>query len=187
MKDYYDIIGVPKNASKKVIEERYKFLTQAFHPDKFDDPAQKKKAEKDFAAIEEAYQVLSDDARRADYDRTTVIAESHADVQPQKPKNRTWLYVVGGVVVVLLMVGAGLLGRFLPLGDKNSGETAEHSCRQYRSLTLSGYCRPRDRRCETGRVPCNRIHLPARERATSGRNTHPLGLRITFRDPKMPS
>lgn len=125
MKDYYDIIGVPKNASKKAIEERYKFLTQAFHPEKFEDPAQKKKAEKDFAVIEEAYQVLSDPTRRADYDRSTAIAAEPAVEQPQKPKNRTWLYVLGGVVVVLLMVGAGLLGRFLPIGDKNIGLTTE--------------------------------------------------------------
>jgi curved DNA-binding protein CbpA len=124
MKDYYDIIGVPKNATKKAIEERYKFLTQAFHPEKFDDPAQKKKAEKDFAAIEEAYQVLSDPTRRADYDRSTAIAAEPVAAQPPKTKNRTWLYVLGGFVVVLLMVGAGLLGRFLPLGDKDPAETA---------------------------------------------------------------
>src|SRR5512136_2282567 len=105
MKDYYDIIGVPKNASKKEIEERYQFLSQAFHPDKFEDPAQKKKAKKDFAAIEEAYQVLSDDARRADYDRTITIEASPTVVKPEKPKNRTWLYVVGGGVVLLLIVG----------------------------------------------------------------------------------
>jgi curved DNA-binding protein CbpA len=125
MKDYYDIIGVPKNASRKEIEERYKFLTQAFHPDKFDDPAQKKKAKKDFAAVEEAYQVLSDDTRRADYDRSTAIAATPSGGQSEKPKNRTWLYVVGGVVVLLLIIGAGLAGRYLPLGNLTASKATE--------------------------------------------------------------
>lgn len=129
MKDYYDIIGVPKNASKKEIEERYQFLLQAFHPDKFEDPTQKAKAEKDFAAIEEAYQVLSDKTRRADYDRyaadKSVKAPDEVPGTAQKPKNRTWLYVLGGVVVLLLIVGAGLAGRFLPIGSQNSASTTQ--------------------------------------------------------------
>jgi curved DNA-binding protein CbpA len=120
MKDYYDIIGVPKNASKKEIEERYQFLAQAFHPDKFEDATQKAKAEKDFAAIEEAYQVLSDKTRRADYDRYAADKSGVVVEEAQKPKNRTWLYVVGGVVVLLLIVGAGLAGRFLPIGNQNT-------------------------------------------------------------------
>jgi curved DNA-binding protein CbpA len=145
MKDYYEILGVPKNASKQEIEERYQFLSQAFHPDKFSDPAQKEKAEKDFAAIDEAYKVLSSDKKRAKYDQQTAaeppapVAPVMSEMSPEpqvKVKNRTWIYIVGGVVILLLIVGAGFAGKYLPFEKLFGGNpTAQVAAEPTNALT----------------------------------------------------
>lgn len=62
MKDYYDILGVSKDASKEDIKKAFYNLAHKHHPDKGGD------AEK-FKEISQAYQVLSDDKKRAQYDR----------------------------------------------------------------------------------------------------------------------
>jgi len=64
-KDYYEILGVTKEASKANIKKVYRSLALKYHPDKSDDP----QAEERFKEISEAYAVLSDDAKRQQYDR----------------------------------------------------------------------------------------------------------------------
>ena len=66
MKDYYKILGVSKNASDEEIKKAYKKLAFKYHPDK--NPGDKK-AEEQFKEISEAYAVLSDKDKRAQYDR----------------------------------------------------------------------------------------------------------------------
>jgi len=60
--DYYKILGVEKNASKDEIKKAYRKLAHQYHPDKRDGD------EKKFKEINEAYGVLSDDKKRAQYD-----------------------------------------------------------------------------------------------------------------------
>ncbi len=62
-KDYYDILGVNKNASKDEIKKAFYKLAHKYHPDK------KEGDEKKFKQVNEAYQVLSDDAKRSKYDQ----------------------------------------------------------------------------------------------------------------------
>ncbi len=61
-KDYYDLLGVPKNASHDDIKKAFHKLAHKYHPDK------KGGDEAKFKEINEAYQVLSDNKRRAEYD-----------------------------------------------------------------------------------------------------------------------
>ncbi|MGC9066941.1 MAG: molecular chaperone DnaJ [Minisyncoccia bacterium] len=61
-KDYYEILGVPKDASQEEIKKAFYKLAHKYHPDKGGD------AEK-FKEINEAYQVLSDPEKRAQYDK----------------------------------------------------------------------------------------------------------------------
>ncbi|MFN8495197.1 MAG: J domain-containing protein [Caldilineaceae bacterium] len=69
MDDYYQILGVSSNSSIEKIKERYRFLSQAFHPDKFArNPGFKDEAEANFKKINEAYQALSNPEQRSRYD-----------------------------------------------------------------------------------------------------------------------
>lgn len=64
--DYYETLGVSRNASQEEIRKAYKKLAREYHPDnRPDDPA----AEKKFKEIQEANSVLSDPEKRAQYDR----------------------------------------------------------------------------------------------------------------------
>lgn len=62
MRDYYQVLGVPRTASPEEIKKAYYKLAHKYHPDKGGD-------EKKFKEINEAYQVLSDKEKRAQYDK----------------------------------------------------------------------------------------------------------------------
>jgi len=62
-KDYYQILGVSRNASQEEIRKAYRELARKYHPDRAGGDEQK------FKEINEAYQVLSDKEKRAQYDR----------------------------------------------------------------------------------------------------------------------
>jgi molecular chaperone DnaJ len=64
-RDYYEVLGVTKNADKDQIKSSYRKLAMQYHPDRNKTP----EAEERFKEISEAYAVLSDDAKRAQYDR----------------------------------------------------------------------------------------------------------------------
>ena len=63
-RDYYEVLGVPKNAGKDQIKDSYRKLAMQYHPDRNKAP----EAEEKFKEISEAYAVLSDDQKRQQYD-----------------------------------------------------------------------------------------------------------------------
>lgn len=65
--DYYDILGVDKNATAEEIKKSYRKQALEWHPDKH--PDNKEAAEKRFKEINEAYQVLADPEKRRAYDQ----------------------------------------------------------------------------------------------------------------------
>jgi molecular chaperone DnaJ len=64
-RDYYEVLGVARNASKDEIKDTYRKLAMQYHPDRNKSPG----AEEKFKEISEAYAVLSDDEKRQQYDR----------------------------------------------------------------------------------------------------------------------
>ncbi|MFF8605683.1 DnaJ C-terminal domain-containing protein [Streptomyces sp. NPDC015346] len=64
-RDYYDVLGVARNASAEEIQRAYRNLARRWHPDLNKDPG----AEERFKELSEAYEVLSDPDSRARYDR----------------------------------------------------------------------------------------------------------------------
>ena len=72
-KDYYAVLGVPKNAGHAEIRKAYRKLAQQHHPDaRAGDPA----AEERFKEISAAYDVLGDEEKRAAYDRVREMGAS---------------------------------------------------------------------------------------------------------------
>jgi len=64
-RDYYEVLDVPKGANKDDIRSAYRKLARQYHPDVNKEPGTAEK----FKEINEAYQVLGDDEKRARYDR----------------------------------------------------------------------------------------------------------------------
>src|SRR3954469_5427056 len=73
-RDYYEVLGVPKNASDDEIKKAYRKLAMKFHPDRNEGD---KNAEGKFKEAKEAYEMLSDAQKRAAYDQF-----GHAGVDP---------------------------------------------------------------------------------------------------------
>ena len=65
-KDYYQILGVEKKASQAEVKKAYRKLALEYHPDRNPGDSQ---AEDKFKEINEAYQVLGDEDKRAKYDQ----------------------------------------------------------------------------------------------------------------------
>lgn len=75
-RDYYEILGVPKNAADDEIKKAYRKLAMKYHPDRNQGDAAKD-AESKFKEVKEAYEMLSDGQKRAAYDQY-----GHAGVDP---------------------------------------------------------------------------------------------------------
>ena len=65
-RDYYDVLGVTKSASKDEIKKAYRKLALKYHPDKTKGD---KTSEEKFKEASEAYHVLSDEKRKTNYDQ----------------------------------------------------------------------------------------------------------------------
>jgi molecular chaperone DnaJ len=75
-RDYYEILGVAKNASEEDIKKAYRKLAMKHHPDRNQGDGAKK-SEEQFKEVKEAYEMLSDAQKRAAYDQY-----GHAGVDP---------------------------------------------------------------------------------------------------------
>ena len=72
-KDYYKILGVPRNASEQDIKKAYRKLAMQYHPDR--NPGKEEWANEKFKEINEAYAVLGDPEKRGQYDRFGTVGD----------------------------------------------------------------------------------------------------------------
>jgi curved DNA-binding protein CbpA len=81
-RDYYEVLGLPKNATDEDIKKAYRKLAMKFHPDRNQGDGAKA-AEEKFKEAKEAYEMLSDAQKRAAYDQY-----GHAGVDPNMRRPR---------------------------------------------------------------------------------------------------
>ncbi len=84
MENYYTILGISSTATPGEIKTTYLKLARQFHPDRFMDEKEKKKANEEFAKITAAYRTLSDEKLKAEYDKTL-----EKGVKPQDEAHET--------------------------------------------------------------------------------------------------
>ena len=88
-RDYYRILGVRPDATKEEIKEAWIFGVKAFHPDKFAGSSQRQQAvaQERTKAVNEAYYILSDTIRRANYDREYARNTGAESTSPPPPRS----------------------------------------------------------------------------------------------------
>ena len=156
-RDFYEILGVPRNASQDEIQRAYRQLARTYHPDVNSDPA----AEERFKDISEAYDVLSDPQTRRRYDAFGAdFRQVPEDVDPEawrrsragadagtgRARSGGFSYSTGGIDIEDLLGGlfGGRAGRGwgpIPGADQEAEleltvEEAYHGVR--RSITVAG-------------------------------------------------
>lgn len=84
-KDYYQILGVSRNATTEEIKRAYRKLAHQHHPDKAGIDGEAK-----FKEINEAYQILSDSQKRAQYDQFGTVGNSAGSHWEGNPSGASW-------------------------------------------------------------------------------------------------
>ena len=97
-KDYYETLGVQRNASDAEIKKAFRKLAREYHPDVAKD---KKKSEAKFKEINEAYEVLGDPAKRKRYDELgrvgdVVLKNAQHEQAPFQESKHTFLFYFRG-------------------------------------------------------------------------------------------
>ncbi len=86
-RDYYEILGVPREAANEEIKQVFRRLARQYHPDL--NPGNKE-AEEKFKDIGEAYEVLSDASKRAQYDQFSKFWKQRGFQRQTTPRAKTW-------------------------------------------------------------------------------------------------
>ncbi len=96
-RDYYEVLGVPRDATAKAIRDTYRKLARQYHPDLQDTPSKKKAAEEKFKEINEAHEVLGDPAKRKKYDQLGSRWKDGMDFTPTPGGGRagSWTWTGG--------------------------------------------------------------------------------------------
>jgi molecular chaperone DnaJ len=138
-RDYYEVLGVEKTATQDEIKKSYRKVAMQFHPDRNPDD---KAAEESFKEAAEAYEVLSDEDKKAKYDRfghEAPQAGGFPDMsqffrQQQAPRGQNLF-----------------LNVYLTLEEINSGVTKKYKFKRYDS------CKPCDGKGGTGISACPNV------------------------------
>jgi curved DNA-binding protein len=125
-KDYYQIMGVARDASQDVIKRAYRRLARKFHPD----VSKEANAEEKFKEVQEAYEVLKDPQRRAAYDQLGSNWRAGQEFRPPPDWGRDFEFSAssfgggsagGGGETDFSDFFASLFGQRSPFGQRGAG------------------------------------------------------------------
>lgn len=119
--DYYEVLGVKRDATEKEIKTAYRKLARKHHPD-LHPGDEKAAAEEKFKQINEAYEVLSDPEKRAKYDRLGANWQAGEDFRPRPDMDGMHFYSAGGSDSGFSDFFETLFGGFRPGFDAFGGE-----------------------------------------------------------------
>jgi curved DNA-binding protein CbpA len=106
--DPYAILGVPRNATAAEIRAAYRDLVAQYHPDRHQGNPLEGLAEAKMAEVNRAWEILSDRDRRAAYDRGAQLPPGRngpfSVVPGGRRKGRTWVYLLGLVLLLPLLI-----------------------------------------------------------------------------------
>jgi curved DNA-binding protein len=118
-KDYYQIMGVARDASQDVIKRAYRRLARKFHPD----VSKEANAEEKFKEVQEAYEVLKDPQRRAAYDQLGSNWRAGQEFRPPPDWGRDFEFSTssfgGGRETDFSDFFASLFGQRSPFGQRS--------------------------------------------------------------------
>ncbi|MBN1476537.1 J domain-containing protein [Candidatus Sumerlaeota bacterium] len=164
-KTLYQILEIPTDANDREIKRAYHSLAKRLHPDKASGEGEAKRLEEEMAAVSQAYNILKDPKRRADYDAQLKGAKAQAATMPPsakapaplspKAKGATDSKEAGGAAAVArrTQIGQKALARgiqllnaddpvraleFLEAAVANNGEDAQAHARLAEALLLAG-------------------------------------------------
>ena len=123
VKDYYHILGVPRNASKEAIKKAYRKLAMKYHPDR--NQGNEKWANEKFKEINEAYGIIGDPEKKKQYDQFGTVGDV-GDIFGSATTRTTFEDVMKD------FNGAGLRFDFLNeiFGDVLKGRSASYTSRK---------------------------------------------------------
>jgi molecular chaperone DnaJ len=99
MKNYYQVLGIDQGASQEEIKKAFRRMASLHHPDH--NPQNPAEAEEIFKGINQAYEVLSDGARRRQYDRLIQQRRQRGREVPRED-SRGWGFAHGDILEELL-------------------------------------------------------------------------------------
>ena len=107
MPDYYQLLGVPPTATRAEIKKAYRALAARYHPDKHRGNDLEDLAREKLAQLNQAYEVLSDESRRADYDRERRMGGRFSSSSPPVTPPVTSFF--GSVMRLMVILAAAFL------------------------------------------------------------------------------
>ena len=97
-RDYYQVLGLERNAAPDAVKRAYRRLALKFHPDNY--KGDKDEAERKFKDLAEAYEVLSDPVKRREHDMARLGGRAQTEGNTSA-KHRPWGFIVLAVVILV--------------------------------------------------------------------------------------
>ena len=157
-KDYYKILGVEKNADEKAIKSAYRKLARKYHPD----VNKEQGAAEKFKDVNEAYEVLSDQQKRARYDSLGGRWQEGADFTPRQDM-RTSISISSTNAGFQQTQNLPRLWRFLVVIWVDSGLFSQHYLRRQ--------CFSQAAQPGAGQRTLFKIDIPARSKKPENKET----------------